>query len=202
MVREQNILDVPLIAQMPELPRGCEVTSLVMLLAYAGVEADKLTLAGEIRKSRIPYEKKNGDTYFGDPNEGFVGSMTDFRSPGLGVYHKPIAELASRYLGTRIVDLTGSDFSLVEHQIERCRPVWVINNEWFRPLPQRYFRTWFTENGPLDITYKEHSVVVTGFDDQFVYFNDPLRPQKNRRTPKRKFIAGWQQLFSQAVSFR
>lgn len=202
MAREKFLLDVPLIAQMPELSRGCEVTSLAMLLAYAGVTVDKMTLAGEVRKSIVSYEKKNGNTYFGDPNEGFVGSMTDFRIPGLGVYHKPIAELAERYLGKRAVDLSGSDFSAVERQIERDRPVWVINNEWFKALPKRYFRTWFTENGPINITYKEHSVVVTGFDGQFVYFNDPLRPQKNRHAFKRKFVDGWRQLGNQAVSFR
>ncbi|RYM05690.1 hypothetical protein EWH99_05690 [Sporolactobacillus sp. THM7-7] len=197
----KTLLDVPLIAQMPELARGCEVTSLAMVLAFAGIKADKMALAGEIHKSCIPYAKKDGNTYFGDPNEGFVGSMTDFREPGLGVYHRPIAELAARYLGKRVIDLTGSDFSVVEQQIARKRPVWVINNEWFRALPDRYFRTWYTENGPLDITYKEHSVVITGYDSDFVYFNDPLRPEKNRHAFKRKFVQGWEQLGSQAVSY-
>lgn len=195
-------LDVPLIAQMPELPRGCEVTSLAMLLNYAGAAVDKMRLAEEIRKSRVPYYKIKGKTHFGDPNGGFVGSMVAFKEPGLGVYHRPIAELACHYLGERIIDLTGQAFTVIEEQVSGGRPVWVINNEWFKRLPGKYFRTWITENGPLDITYKEHSVLVTGYDDEFVYFNDPLRPEKDRKVFKRKFIEGWRQLGSQAVSYQ
>lgn len=57
-VQDGKLVNVPHIQQMPELPRGCEVTSLAMLLQYAGVSVDKMTLAIEI--TTIPFRDSNG----------------------------------------------------------------------------------------------------------------------------------------------
>jgi uncharacterized protein YvpB len=48
---------------------------------------------------------------------------------------------------------------------------------------------------------KEHSVVVTGYDSKYVYFNDPLDGQKNKKKPLKQFIEGWKQYGSQAISY-
>lgn len=53
MLHEKILLDVPVLLQFPELPRGCEVTSLAMMLNYAGIQVDKLTLATKVNK--VPY---------------------------------------------------------------------------------------------------------------------------------------------------
>lgn len=44
-------INVPLIAQRPELPSGCEVTSLAMALKFYGVNVSKTTLA-----NKMPYD--------------------------------------------------------------------------------------------------------------------------------------------------
>lgn len=49
---------VPHIQQFPELPRGCEVTSLAMIMQYAGVSIDKMTLAEEV--ATVPFLDQNG----------------------------------------------------------------------------------------------------------------------------------------------
>jgi len=195
-------LDAPLVAQMPELPRGCEVTSLTMLLLDAGVKANKMTLASQVRKDPTPYSKRNGQVYFGNPYSGFVGDMYSFSKPGLGVYHGPIADLAERYLPNRVIDFSGSHFEEIYKYLNNGKPVWVINNVLFDTVPSQYWQTWNTPAGKLAITYKEHSVLITGYDGQYIYFNDPLSVTKNRKVTISAFKRGWVQMGKQAISLR
>ncbi|WP_226671399.1 C39 family peptidase [Metabacillus litoralis] len=199
VILTEKMLDVPLVAQLPELPRGCEVTSLAMLLQYEGIEVDKMELAKNVKKDPTPKTIRHGVISFGNPHDGFVGDMYSFNNPGYGVYHRPIAELASTYLPNKIIDLTGNDFEEVIKHINRDSPVWVIANTTFKTLPDSLFETWETPTGKVKITYKEHSVVVTGYDEQFIYFNDPLANEKNRKIPKENFIAAWEQMGKQAI---
>jgi uncharacterized protein YvpB len=194
-------LHIKAIKQYPELPRGCEVTSLAMLLSAAGIEVDKLDLASKIKKDPTPYKKVNNTVYFGDPNQGFVGDMYKLNKPGFGVYHKPITELAEQYLPGRIIDLTGSSFESVINQLEKETPVWVIVNTTFKKLPSSYFQEWQTPNGKIKITRKEHAVLITGYDEQYIYVNDPLTGKKNMLVDRHNFVEAWGQIGKQAVSF-
>ncbi len=200
-IKDSVLIDAPVINQLPELPRGCEVTSLAMLLQDAGVEVDKMTLAKEINKEPTPYQVTNGVVHFGHPNDGFVGDMYSFQNPGLGVYHKPIKDLAEQYLPGNILDLTGADFQELAIHLSDERPVWVIINTTYKKLPANYFQTWQTPSGPVDITYKEHSVLLTGYDKDYIYFNDPLTGEKNKKAPLKDFEESWVQMGSQAITY-
>ncbi|MGE8203816.1 C39 family peptidase [Heyndrickxia sp. NPDC080065] len=197
----KKLLSSPIIRQMPELPRGCEVTSLAMLLGDAGVKVNKMTLATKVKKDPTPFQIKNGKTYFGNPYNGFVGNMYTFNKPGLGVYHGPIAKLASSYLPNRIIDLTGSSFNTIQDYVSAGHPVWVVTTSWFSYVSSNYWTTWHTPTGKVRITYKEHSVLITGFDKKYVYFNDPLDGKKNKKKPLKSFIQGWNQFGNQAISY-
>ncbi|MFC4617934.1 C39 family peptidase [Camelliibacillus cellulosilyticus] len=198
---ERVRLDAPLIQQFPELPRGCEVTSLAMLLQFAGQDVGKMELAKKIKKDPTPYAVVDGLIHFGNPNNGFVGAMDTFDQPGLGVYHGPIADLAKAYLKDQVIDLSGKSFDYVLDLLADGVPVWVIINTRFERLSEDYWVDWETPEGPIQITRKEHSVLVTGYDDQWIYFNDPLTGQKNRKAERQRFIEGWEQMGSQAVSY-
>jgi uncharacterized protein YvpB len=200
-IKDHVLLDAPTIRQMPELPRGCEVTSLAMLLQYNGISVDKLTLAKEVRKNPAEYKLADGKIYFGDPHEGFVGNMYTYTQPGLGVYHEPIAELAEKYLPGKIKDLTGADFQELKIHLSDSRPVWVITNTEYKKLDDSFFQTWYTPNGEVKVTTKEHSVLLTGYDNDFVYFNDPLTGQKNKKAPMHDFVEAWVQMGSQAITY-
>lgn len=200
-IKEEIIIDAPAINQFPELPRGCEVTSLSMLLQHAGIKADKMTLAKEIKKNPEPYRIENGKIYFGHPNEGFIGDMYSFDNPGLGVYHKPVKELAEKYMPGSIEDLTGSDFEDLKIHLSDGRPVWIIINTAYKQLSDDFFQTWHTPSGKIQITYKEHSVLVTGYDQKYMYFNDPLTGEKNKKAPISDFEKAWVQMGKQAITY-
>src|SRR5699024_5484691 len=149
-------LEVPLIEQMPELPRGCEVTALSMLLAFHHIEVDKMTLAEEVERNTQAYSYKDGQVHFGNPYNGFVGSMYTLDEPGLGLDLGPIASLAKKHAtNLQVVDFTGEDFKKVKRHVSEGHPVWVIINSHYKHLPKEQFETWQTEDGPLDITYRQ-----------------------------------------------
>jgi uncharacterized protein YvpB len=193
--KQATIEHVPFLQQLPELQRGCEVTSLAMLLQYGGVNVDKMTLAQEIAK--VPFQTAGKH---GNPNEGFVGNIYTFSQPGYGVYHKPIYELAQRYAPGKVIDLTGRDIEAVYKMISLGSPVWVITNATFQSLPDSKFETWQTGAGEAKITYHEHSVVIVGYDETYVYVNDPLETGPRTAHPRKQFEPAWVQMGKQAIS--
>lgn len=193
---QRVLLNAPHIKQNPELPRGCEVTSLAMLLNHAGVSVDKMTLAKKVKK--VPY-RRNG--LRGNLNDGFVGNMYSMNQPGIGVYHGPIKDLAESYLPGKVVDFSGQEFDAVLEQLDQKRPVWVLVTSTYNVVPESRWTTWKTSSGPLKITFKMHSVLVTGYDANYIYVNDPLSI-KNRKLPRQQFIAGWKQMGKQAITIK
>lgn len=192
----KKIIDgVPHINQLPELQRGCEVTSLAMLLQYGGIAADKMTLAKQIHK--IPFRDAN--YVRGNPYDGFVGDIYTFSNPGYGVYHGPVAKLAENYLPGKIKDITGQMVDAIYSMIDSGSPAWVITNSTFAPLPESEFTVWDTNTGKVKITYKEHSVLIVGYDEQSIYINDPLANEPYISVPRKAFEQAWVQMGSQAI---
>lgn len=193
-----RIEGVPHVSQLPELPSGCEVTSLAMLLRFYGEEADKMTLAEQVAKDPAVYEVKNGVVHWGDPNAGFVGDMTRRTQSAYAVYHKPVHELLSLYFPHSALDLTGCEFSDIKRFVSGGGPVWVIVNTKYKKLPASDFVTWESASGTVRATYSVHAVVVTGYDGENVYFNDPLGRASS--APVQGFTDAWEQLGRQAVA--
>ncbi|HDR6310663.1 TPA: C39 family peptidase [Bacillus cereus] len=188
--------NVPLIQQLPELDRGCEVTSLAMLLQYAGVKADKMKLANEINKVDFM-----NDGVRGNPNEGFVGNIYTFSESGYGVYHGPLFQLGKKYLPNKAVDLTGKNIEELYKSVKAGQPVVMITNAKFAPLDEDEFTTWETNSGNVSITYNEHCVVLIGYDKEFVYIRDPLSDSLDVKVPRESFEQAWMQMGSQAISY-
>ncbi len=188
--------NVPFIQQLPELDRGCEVTSLAMMLQYAGITVDKMKLANEIKKVDFM-----NDGVRGNPNEGFVGNIYTFSESGYGVYHGPLFQLAKKYLPNKAVDLTGKSIEELYKSVKSGQPVVMITNVTFEPLDEEEFTTWETNSGDVSITYNEHCVVLIGYDKEFVYIRDPLSDSLDVKVPRESFEKAWVQMGSQAISY-
>ncbi|MED1512082.1 C39 family peptidase [Bacillus proteolyticus] len=188
--------NVPLIQQLPELERGCEVTSLAMMLQYAGVSADKMKLANEIKKVKFIE-----DGVRGNPNEGFVGNIYTLSESGYGVYHGPLFQLAKIYLPNKAVDLTGKSIEEIYKSVKAGQPVVMITNATFAPLDEDEFTIWETNSGDVSITYNEHCVVLVGYDKESVYIRDPLNDSLDVKVPREDFEQAWVQMGSQAISY-
>ncbi|MGN8769883.1 C39 family peptidase [Paenibacillus barengoltzii] len=193
-------VDAPFVSQHPELPRGCEVTALAMLLQYYGFQVNKMELAAEITKDRtsLTYDQ-SGQMFWGNPYKGFVGDMYDRSKPGFGVFHTPIEKLAQKYAGSRVVNYSGLSFDDILHVVKNGKPIWVIVNTKYKKVDTRLVQ-WMTKDGPISTTWHQHSVLLTGVDQEYVYFNDPsLTSGKNIKKRRDAFEQAWIQMGKQAI---
>jgi uncharacterized protein YvpB len=193
-IPDSKLLDVPLLNQMdePRLVNGCEVTSLAMMLNFYQIKVSKNELAERI--SKVPLNYPNH--LKGNPNFGFVGDMAE--GPGLSVYNGPIYDLAKEYVGSEnVLNLTNLPFEEVLKKVGSGHPVWVITTVDLEPGVE--FREWNTPQGKVKVTLSGHSVVITGYDQQYIYVNDPYG-YKNRKIEKQTFIDAWKEMGRQAIS--
>ncbi len=195
-----QIQNVPFIGQYPELFRGCEVTSLAMLLNYKGINVNKMELAEKIKKEPFIFTLEN-NVYNGNPHQGFVGDIYSRENEGYGVYNEPIHQLFKEYVGGNALNLTGASFNDLYYYINKNSPVWVIINTRFKPLPEQEFDYLNTTRGNVKMTYREHSVLITGYDSQYIYYNDPMYPGITQKQPKNDFIKAWEQMGKQAITY-
>jgi len=195
------LLDVPLISQLPELYNGCEVTCLTMLLNYLEVEVNKITLANEMIKDITPLKRSpEGEIVFwGNPRVGFVGDITGEKSIGYSIYPEGLKPLLDDYLEGRTVILNGEEYSSIEECLRQHKPVLVWVTSDFNP-PRRY-TTWKNNNNTIEAYFSQHCVLVTGYSENFVYYNDPLNLGKNKKISKATFIAAYNSMGKMALTY-
>jgi uncharacterized protein YvpB len=199
--KNSAMLNVALIKQNPELRYGCEVTSLAMVLNYAGVKTSKMDLYRSVRKDLDPLIKSpKGDILrWGNPAEGFVGDMTGRRA-GYAVFDQPMIALINQKLPGRAINLTNKPFNRVLEHVSSGYPVVVWTTGDYR-LPDRW-EGWYHGNQYIKTPLDLHAVVLVGYDAKYVYLNDPLSGRKQVRVGKQQFISSWIALKSRAVSYK
>lgn len=173
---DKALLDVPFYDQS-EYPTGCELVSASMLLAYHDFYTTPAALIddGHIQTSTIHIA---GDTKYGaDPNKVFIGSPYDENS--YGCYAGAIKNCLESYLpyGYTVADLSGTSLAdICRKYIDAEIPVLVWASIDMRETYQKYSSSWIIEETGERFQWisGEHCLVLTGYDDSFYYFNDPL----------------------------
>lgn len=193
------MLEAPAILQYPELPAGCEITSLAMLLQYAGVNKSKTDLIADLPVDMTPikFASDGSIAYWGNPNTGYVGDITG-RSKGFAVYHGPLLDVLKKYVKSG-VDLTNGAFDAIERQVSAGAPVVVWTTIDFAE-PVKWV-VWDSPLGPIKTTFAEHAVLLVGYDADHVYVNDPRSGKAAVQIDKHQFVQSWEALGKQAISY-
>ena len=173
-----EISDFEIIYQEPELPTGCEITAMTMVMHHYGESVNKVTMATEYLPC-VPYETWTGDdgqTHGPDLHNYFIGDPT-----GTGCTCGPgaICTAADAYLsdaGSSLysVDISGSSpedlYALVNEDIPVV--VWVTIGMEDRRTPQD---GWYTDDGTyVDWSSNDHGAVLIGYTDSTVTIADPI----------------------------
>lgn len=194
-----KLLTVAPQSQLPQLPNGCEVTSLSMLLSAVGHPINKMTLAAEEPKDPTKREYGPGGKtiFWGNPNVGFVGSVYQYAN-GFGIYHGPITKFINQLLPGRGEDLTGKPFTDILAVVAHGTPVILWTTATFQPTNQ--WTSWNTPEGPIKVTVEEHAVLLVGYNHNQLFINNPLNGEQAQPVNRQQFLAAWKQLGNQAVT--
>ena len=195
-MKQEQKLNVPLENQMPDLPNGCEVTSLSMLMNYYGIKVSKNELAETIQHVD---SFTDGGKYRGNPHQGFVGHMT-IANAGWCVYNEPLYNVARKYT-SHIENITGSDFLSLLKLVSTGHPVMIITTTTFNKVNN--MQTWDTNTGKVNVTPSSPACVITGYSKpkKVVYVNNPYG-YKNQPVNWKNLQASYNQQGRQALYIR
>ncbi len=201
--RDEQELDVPVVMQKPELPHGCEITSLTAVLNYFGMNVSKLEMADNyLPKQNI---RTVGNQRFGpNPNEAFAGNPRD-KAHGMYVFAAPIVKAAEAVIADKQADLRVSNMSKASQEdilqlVREGVPVvtWVTLD---LSKPKRNEdRGWIYEGESTshNAYMNLHAVVLTGHLGDKVVVMDPLKGYVTYNVDQ--FFKSYRELGQQAVA--
>lgn len=183
-------VSVDVIKQHPELPNGCEVTSLAMALNYYGYKISKM----ELKDGYLPIGTENIYEYnIGDPAQ---------KTGSYGCYSPVIKKTADAFFADKGItdctatDLTHYNISELYYRVSRGDPVIVWATQYMEKRPY-IIKSW-EENG-LTFNWKAplHCMLLTGYDEDTVTLTDPIYGVVEH--DRELFETRWHQMGEQAV---
>lgn len=158
--------DFEWLSQNPELPTGCEITSLTSVLNYYGINVKKETMADD-------YLKKGDGSYY----KMFLGNPRDTGS--FGCMAQPIVDAANLYfkknnVSMKASNVSGVTFDKILEYVSQGVPMIVWNTMGMAPAYES--QTLTLDGREYTWIAPEHCVVVVGYDldNNEVYVADPM----------------------------
>lgn len=199
--RDYQQLDVPVVMQNPELPHGCEITSLTAVLNYYGVSTTKMEMASNYLLKQ-PFRIVNNKKYGANPHQAYAGNPADV-TDGTYVFAAPIAKAAEQVISAkgvslRVTNVSGQSKEDILALVKKGIPVvtWVTLD-----LTRPRVEGGWTIDGTTIFhpMYKNlHAVVLTGHLVDKVVVMDPLKGYVTYKDDQ--FFKSYQELGEQAVA--
>ncbi|WP_369593829.1 C39 family peptidase [Lysinibacillus pakistanensis] len=201
--RDEQELDVPVVMQNPELPHGCEITSLTAVLNYYGVNVTKLEMAD----TYLPKQKisiVDGQRFGPNPNQAFAGDPRD-KANGMYVFAAPIvkaaeAVIADKQANLRVTNMSKASQDEILQLVREGVPVvtWVTLD--LSKPNTNAAKGWIYkgETTPRVAYMNLHAVVLTGHLGNKVVVMDPLKGYVTYNVDQ--FFKSYKELGEQAVA--
>lgn len=172
------LTDFNIMEQYPELPTGCEITAMTMVLNYYGYQVDKVTMALDYmpKVQAEFYRSEDGRLMGPDLENYFVGDPT--QETGYICGTGAIVTAANAYLTDVGSDLTAVAMKNAQPEelydlIDQGTPVviWCTINMEDRAETDG----WYREDGIyMEWSTNDHGAVLIGYDEDTVTVADPI----------------------------
>lgn len=201
--REANRIGIPTVRQNPELPNGCEITTLTAVLTYHGLKTTKTKLADDYLP-KVPFEFQEGKRIGPDPHQAYAGNPRN-ANEGWYAFAGPIVEASKKIIddkGSRLIteNVSGSSREEILSYMDRNIPVIVwVTLDLSPPVTSGGWYVGGTAEFHPSFT-NLHAVVLDGWKDGEVIVMDPLKGLVTH--PENKFFESYEALGSQAVTVK
>ena len=173
-----RLADFDIIEQYPELPTGCEITAMTMVLHYYGYHVDKVTMALDYmpKVQAEFYRSEDGRLMGSDLENYFAGDPTEETGYICGT--GAIVTAANRYLedvgsSLKAIAMKNAQPEELYDLIDQGTPVviWCTINMEDRAETDG----WYREDGAyMEWSTNDHGAVLIGYDQETVTVADPI----------------------------
>lgn len=179
MVIDEVFIEVPTIMQLPELPNGCEITSLTSVLNYKGYNAEKTKMA-DVYLPKEPFYRKDNKLFGANPYIAYAGNPRE--NHGFFSYAPPIVKAANDFLANfegdeNPIDISGSTKEEIINYLKQGIPVviWVTLD---LSKPINTYSWHLSDTGEeVNMPINLHCVVLNGYVGDNVHVMNPLEGQ-------------------------